>query len=76
MGVVNERTFRVATSRHRYILFLLPGAGQPSPSVLNHKFTSELGIVMPVETGIQELGKSLDSGSQAALRPLPGMTDP
>jgi len=30
---------------------------------------------MPVETGIQELGKSLDSGSQAALRPLPGMTE-
>jgi len=28
-----------------------------------------------VETGIQELGKSLDSGSQAALRPLPGMTE-
>lgn len=42
---------------------------------MSHKFNSEIRIVMPAEAGIQCVENLLDSGSQAALRPLPGMTE-
>jgi hypothetical protein len=42
---------------------------------MSHEFVLELRIVMPAEAGIQCAENPLDSGSQAALRPLPGMTE-
>ena len=42
---------------------------------MNRKFVTELRIVMPAKAGIQCVEDTLDSGSQAALQPLPGMTE-
>ena len=53
-------------------------------TVMNRKFVAEIRIVLPAKpapacikpgAGIQCVEVTLDSGSQAALRPLPGMTE-